>query len=123
MTGSMAGSTALQRRVERMRVALAPVIALGPEFLAGRRDADDMAHTMVTAVQGYVAGEQGSPDAGGPADAETAPASQSPQSVALEAALAEVYTCGSGYLAERCDADCVARTMTQIVAEFGEPAG
>jgi len=27
--------------------------------------------------------------------------------------------CGSGYLASRCDAACVARTMAQMMREFG----
>lgn len=107
-------------QARRMQEALSPVLAIGPDFLAGRRDADDMAHTMVDAVQGFVAAEQArQPGALDAADAD-APAARSAQE--LQAALAEVYTCGSGYLAERCDADCVARTMTQIMGEFGDLA-
>ena len=36
--------------------------------------------------------------------------------------LAEIYTCGSGYLADHCDSDCVARAMVQIMGEFGDLA-
>jgi hypothetical protein len=41
-----------------MRAALSPVLAIGPDFLAGRLHADDMAQTMVRAVQQYSASEQ-----------------------------------------------------------------
>jgi hypothetical protein len=37
----------------------------------------------------------------------------------LQAGLAEIYACGSGCVADRCDSDCVARTMAQIMDEFG----
>jgi hypothetical protein len=92
-------------KTQRMLAVLSPVLATGSEFLAGRVDADDMAHTMVHAVEAYASGE---------------PAGRTiPE---LEAALAEIYGCGSGYLAHRCDSDCVARTMAQIMGEFGSLA-
>jgi hypothetical protein len=99
-----------------MQGALSPVLAVGPEFLAGRLHADDMAQTMVRAVQGYARQEQErqSTGAGGPEVASNARVAEQ-----LEQALIEVYTCGSGYLAARCDSDCVVRTMTQIMNEFG----
>lgn len=99
---------------QRMQAALQPVLAIGPDFLAGRRDADDMAQTMRQATQAFVH-ERRAQGALGPDVGERARE--------LEAALFEIHTCGSGYLADRCDADCVARTMTQIMAEFGEPSG
>ncbi|MDN5797060.1 MAG: hypothetical protein L0H79_15060 [Intrasporangium sp.] len=102
-----------------MQAALAPVLTLGPEFLSGRRDADDMAHTMVRAVQEYVGDEGTRQPAAAPAGAERAPAPSSRAAQELEAALAEIYACGSGYLADRCDSDCVARTMSEIMGEFG----
>ena len=42
----MTGSTTPVDRAQRMRNALDPVFALGPDFLAGERDADDMAHAI-----------------------------------------------------------------------------
>src|SRR3546814_6062573 len=65
--------------------------------------------TMVGAVrtdveQERTAGSDGTPQG---ADAQ-----------ALQGTLAELMGCGSGYLAGRCDAACVARTMTQMVREF-----
>ena len=111
-----------QGRAQRMQAALSPVLVIGPEFLAGRVGADDMAHTMVRAVEAYVEAERGSHQVGAPPDEDSAPGSVRPTVPELEAALAEVYGCGSGYLAHRCDSDCVARTMTQIMGEFGDLA-
>lgn len=108
-------------QTQRMQAALSPVLVIGPDFLAGRRDADDMAHTMVQAVQGFVDGERARQQAGLP-DEDPAPAKASRSAGELQAALAEIYTCGSGYLADRCDSDCVARTMSQIMGEFGDLA-
>lgn len=88
---------------------LSQVLALGPEFLSGRRDADEMAHTMVRTVRDYVE-RQRAVAPGGAHD-------QAPRE--LNAVMSELYACGSGYLADRCDAACVARTMTQIVKSFG----
>ncbi len=63
------------------------------------------------------------------ADGTTRPASA--EEVALynevlrmRSALNEVAVCGTGFLQGACDADCVARTMKQIVAEYrSETAG
>jgi hypothetical protein len=105
---------------QRMQAALSPVLANGPDFLSGRLDADDMAHTMVRAVQEYADGERAH-QAGVP-DENPAPAALDRTSQDLQAALAEIYTCGSGYLADLCDSDCVVRTMVQIMGEFGDLA-
>lgn len=94
----------------RMRAAIDKAVAAGPGFLRGDVDADHMAHTMVNAVRSYAEEEQAAGRGEVPMDAEAED---------LQEVLAELMTCGSGYLAGRCDADCVARTMTQMVHEFG----
>ncbi len=103
-----------------MQAALSPVLVIGPDFLAGRRDADDMAQTMVRAVQQFADGERARQEASAVPEIDIDPASASREAQKLQGALAEIYTCGSGYLADRCDSDCVARTMAQIMDEFGE---
>jgi uncharacterized protein YfaQ (DUF2300 family) len=112
----------LGEQTQRMQAALSPVLVIGPDFLAGRRDADDMAHTMVRAVQGYVNDERARQQASAPPDDDPAAATASRSAHELQAALAEIYTCGSGYLADLCDSDCVVRTMVQIMGEFGDLA-
>lgn len=94
----------------RMRAAVDHAVTLGPGFLRGDIDADHMANAMVEAVQAYLTRERA---AGGDGVAHGAEAQ------ALQNVLAELMGCGSGYLAGRCDAACVARTMTQMVHEFG----
>ena len=94
----------------RMRAAVDQAVAVGPGFLRGDVDADHMAHTMVQAVRAYTEQERA---AGGDG------ASRGADVQALQHVLAELMGCGSGYLAGRCDAACVARTMTQMVHEFG----
>ena len=106
---------------QRMQAALSAVLEVGPEFLAGRLHADDMAQTMVRAVQEYSAKEQARQADGLPGSGDGG-ASASEAAHELRAALAEIYTCGTGYLADRCDADCVARTMAEIMREFGDLA-
>jgi len=93
-----------------MRAAVDQAVAAGPGFLRGDIDADRMANTMVRAVRSYTEQEQA---AGGDG------ASRGAEIQALQHVLAELMACGSGYLAGRCDAACVARTMTQMVREFG----
>ena len=93
----------------RMRAAIAQAVAVAPGFLRGEVDADRMAHTMVRAVRAYVEQERAAGSDGTPQGAEA---------LALQGTLAELMGCGSGYLAHRCDAACVARTMTQMVHEF-----
>lgn len=105
----------MDAQTERMQAALAPVLRIGPGFLAGRRDADDMAYTMVRAVEEYAKGERERQSDAGPSDA---PAPVTEAARKLQAALSEVYGCGSGYLAGRCDAACVARTMTWMMSEL-----
>ncbi|MGH3561353.1 MAG: hypothetical protein ACRDTN_06005 [Mycobacterium sp.] len=94
----------------RMRAAVGQAIAIGPSFLHGDVDADQMANTMVRAVRDYVEQERAAGGDGRPRDAEAR---------ALQGILSELLGCGSGYLAGHCDAACVARTMTQMVREFG----
>lgn len=93
----------------RMRAAVDQPVAVAPAFLRGDVDAEHMAKTMVHAVRTYVEQEQASGSDGAPQNAEAQ---------AMQGTLAELMGCGSGYLAGRCDAACVARTMTQMVGEF-----
>lgn len=102
-------STAPTTQVGRMRAAIDTAVAVAPGFLRGKVRADDMAHTMVNAVNTYVARERATGSDGTPKDT---------QARQLQDVLAELMTCGSGFLAGRCDAACVARTMTQMVHEF-----
>lgn len=100
----------------RMRSALARVVTVGPGFLCGTVPADDMASLMVRTVREYAAWADSHPQH---------PSGRASESTGHDArelvgALNEVYTCGSGYLAGRCDADCVMRTMTDIVEEFAD---
>jgi hypothetical protein len=94
----------------RMRAAVDQAVAIGPGFLRGDIDADRMANTMVQAVRNYAEQERAAGGDGVP---------QAANAQALQDVLAELVACGSGYLASRCDAACVARTMTRIVREFG----
>ena len=92
-----------------MRAAIDQAVAVAPGFLRGDVDADHMTKTMVHAVENYIEQERASGSNGAPSNAEAQ---------ALQGTLAELMGCGSGYLAGRCDAACVARTMTQMVHEF-----
>lgn len=109
-------------QVQRMRAALSPVVTIGPDFLAGRRDADDMAHTMVAAVEAYANGERARESASGSSIQKSVPASDREAALELRAVLSEIYGCGSGYLAARCDSDCVVRTVVHIMSEFSDLA-
>lgn len=97
----------------RMRTAVVGAVEPGPDFLRGAIDADAMAKHMVAAVQGFQG--QNEQQIQRLVDGRIA---ATPELVELWQALGELYGCGSGYLADRCDADCVARTMTQMVREF-----
>lgn len=109
-TGQQAAGAPSATQSGRMRAAVDKAVAIGPDFLRGDIDADQMANTMVRAVRGYAEQERAAGGDGVSRDAE---------SRALQDVLAELMACGSGYLAGRCDAACVARTMTQMVREFG----
>lgn len=101
-------------QVGRMRAAIGRAVAVGPKFLSGAMDADHMANTMVAAVNNYLEQERAAGGDGTPHSAEARE---------LQDTLAELMTCGSGYLTGRCDAACVARTMTQMVRAFSAPSG
>lgn len=96
-------------QVGRMRAAVEQAVAIAPGFLRGNVDVDHMTKTMVHAVNGYLEQERAAGSDGTPRGAEAQ---------ALQGTLAELMACGSGYRAGRCDAACVARTMTQMVREF-----
>lgn len=112
MTTNQAADTGVApaTQVARMRAAIEKAVAVGPGFLRGEVNADHMAHTMVGAVRTYVEQEHAAGGDGRPKDRAAGE---------LQNVLAELMACGSGYLAGRCDAACVGRTMTQMVDEFG----
>lgn len=110
VAGSPAGAVGTASQVARMRAAVDQTVAVAPGFLRGEVDADHMAHTMVQAVRAYAEQERAG---GGDGRAH------GPEAKQLQDVLAELMACGSGYLAGRCDAACVGRTMTQMVREFG----
>lgn len=97
-------------QVARMRAAIDKAVAFAPGFLRGEVKADDMANTMVGAVRTYADQEKATGSDGVPHGAEAQE---------LQQVLVELMTCGSGYLAGRCDAACVTRTMTEMVHEYG----
>lgn len=97
-------------QTQRMRAAIDQVVAVAPGFLRGDIDADQMATTMLRVVGGYAEQDRAAGDESGRPDAEAR---------ALHHMLAELRVCGSGYLAGRCDAACVARTITGMLTEFG----
>lgn len=92
-----------------MRTAVGTAVAVGPAFLRGEVDADTMATTMMTAVSTYLEQERAHGSDGQPHDQ---------QGRHLFGVIEELRACGGGYLAGRCDADCVARTMTELVRDF-----
>ena len=102
-------SSAPSTQVGRMRAAVEQAVAIAPGFLRGDVNAEHMTKTMVHAVNHYAEQERAAGGDGVPRSAEAQ---------ALQGTLAELMACGSGYLAGRCDAACVARTMTQMVHEF-----
>lgn len=105
-----AASSVPNTQVGRMHAAIEQAVAVAPGFLRGDVGADHMAQVMVRAVHSYLEQEQATGSDGAPHD---------PEVQALQGTLAELMACGSGYLASRCDAACVARTMTEMVREFG----
>lgn len=106
-----AAQTTQNSQFKRLQTAVDSAVRVGPGFLRGEVDADTMANTMLGAARDYVAAEKSDGRDGTPLDEHSAE---------LFPVIQELIACGGGYLAGRCDADCVARTMTQLVGEFGE---
>lgn len=102
----------MDTQVSQIRAAISKVVAVGPEFLARKLPADEMAHTMVRAVEQYVQQAQ----------KEGTIHPKSNEARELQGVLQELEGCGSGFLEQRCDRDCVARTITYIINEFPEEA-
>ncbi len=71
--------------------------------------AQAMTDAMIAAVHSYQAEEEADGRDGAPLGA---------RSFKLMPVLQELITCGGGYQANRCDADCVANTIRQLVDEF-----
>lgn len=82
-------------QAERLRSAVNRAVLVGHDFVRGGVDADQMAHAMTQTVNDYVTQAQAAGRELKPHDEET---------LRLTEALAELKTCGSGYLAGRCDA-------------------
>lgn len=106
----MPETTEAQQQADRIQAAIDVPISMGPGFLRGEVTVDDMTDAMIAAVRGYQAQEKS-------AGRDLAPLGE--RSNELVPVLKELITCGGGYQAGRCEADCVARTMTSLVAEFG----
>lgn len=101
------------QQADRIKAAVDGVVAIGPRFLSGEVTVDVMTEAMIAAVHGYEADERADGRDGSPLGARSAQ---------LAPVLQELITCGGGYRAGRCDADCVARTMTDLVQEYGGAA-
>ncbi len=97
-------------QVQRMHAAIDKVVAVGPGFLHGEVDVQRMTDTMIGAVRDYAEQERTAGGDGLPHGAEAE---------RLHEVLRELLGCGSGFQARRCDAACVARTITFMVHEFG----
>lgn len=93
-----------------MHAAIDKVVAVGPGFLRGDVDVRRMTDTMIGAVRDYAEQEKAAGGDGMPLGAEAGQ---------LHEVLRELLGCGSGFQAQRCDAACVARTITYMVREFG----
>lgn len=95
-------------QVAQMKEAIKKIVSVGPDFLAKKIPAEKMAHTMIRAVEDYAT----------KAKEENNLQPKSYEARELQDTLREILGCGSGFLDQRCDADCVARTITYIVDEF-----
>ena len=93
--GTGSGSAGAADQIGRMRAAIGKAVLTGREFQRGKVDADTMAHTMTGAVKGFVDAETAAGGDGVPHGAEAQELAQ---------VLVELNTCGSGFLAGRCDA-------------------
>lgn len=99
-----------QLQIDHLKQAIGKVVKIGPDFLSKKISPEDMTHAMVNSVQEY----KNQSELNGGFTPHSAQAEE------LLNVLKEIKGCGSGYLAKRCDADCVARTITFLVDEFGE---
>ncbi len=93
-----------------MKTTIRKAVAEGPQFLAEKIPAEKMAQNMIDAVDefyGKARKKGGLPDGG-------------QETQALLNVLLELKGCGSGFLAQRCDSACVARTVTSVMNEFSE---
>ncbi|MCO5267704.1 MAG: hypothetical protein M9897_02270 [Brumimicrobium sp.] len=95
-------------QIKDMQDAISKVVTISPEFLSHKISATQMAHTMIQAVEEY--------EKKAKQDGSLYP--QSSEAEELLAILAELNGCGSGFLADRCDAACVARTITYVANKY-----
>lgn len=95
-------------QVEEIKEVINKVTTRAPDFLADKITADEMAHTMVNAIEAYTVR----------ADHGNGIVPENIEARRLLYILQEIMGCGSGYLANRCDGACVARTVRSLVDEF-----
>lgn len=96
------------KQVAQIKDAINKVVTTGPDFLENKIPPEEMAHTMIQAVKDYAK----------TARENNMEKPESREAEELLPVLNEIYGCGSGFLADRCDADCVARTIDYLVKEF-----
>ncbi|MBW7869626.1 MAG: hypothetical protein H3C39_01040 [Flavobacteriia bacterium] len=97
-------------QLSQIKKVINKVVAKGPDFLDNKITADEMAHSMVNAVQDFAKEEQ----------KEGGIRAENEEAQELIGVLQEILGCGSGFLAQQCDSDCVARTITYVVNKFKE---
>lgn len=95
-------------QISQLHAAIQKIVAIAPDFLSKKIPAEKMADTMIKAVQGYAV----------EAEKEGFTKPQTEEAVELYEVLEEILGCGSGFLENRCDSACVARTITGVVKEF-----
>lgn len=96
-----------KKQEESMKEAIQKVVAVGPDFLHHKITAVEMAHTMINSVEECVQ-----------KTGNFVP--QTREESELYEVLGELMGCGSGFLENRCDAACVARTISYMVDEFSD---
>ncbi|WP_157851065.1 hypothetical protein [Gordonia phthalatica] len=100
-----------EQQADRIQAAIDVPISMGPGFLNGDVAVKEMTDAMIAAVHSFQAEEEAAGRGMRPLGT---------RSVKLFPVLQELIACGGGFQAGRCDADCVARTMTSLVREFGD---
>ncbi|MCO5248748.1 MAG: hypothetical protein M9887_07370 [Chitinophagales bacterium] len=98
-------SDANNTEIKGMKEVIQKVVAVGSDFLSHKISPEKMTHTMVDAVDTYFQNVGGV-------------STHSYEAQELIQVLMELKACGSGYLAQRCDAACVARTITFMVDNY-----
>lgn len=95
--------------LDLIKSAIHKVVVAGPDFLNKKIQATEMAHTMVNAVEEYAK----------QAEDQNLDLTEDSEARELLPVLQEIYGCGSGFLQNRCDSECVAGTIKYIVSQYG----